>query len=121
MVGFLLLVWACHSIDIEAHANTTSQSPLQSVLKNEEKQEMDKVADDWDKELRKSQCPYRLGHLLIKPHAAKEGINELSVYQDRKLILRRRQISGLRSDTYMWLTFPYLGRTAKLVHTFDGR
>ncbi len=82
----------------------------ETVTKNEEESRDDAGENQ-------SQKVFRQGNLLLKTHRARNGIDALSVYRGKRLILH----TSIEDDR-MGIAFPYGGESAipHRVHTFDG-
>jgi hypothetical protein len=121
-----------HITQSAASGNATSGSPVpmsaETLLRPKPK---DKAVDTsgkktaqeeetaWDRELTKSKRSYSRGDLRVEPHPVNPWIDGVSVYRSKRLILRQ-SLADLDYSDGMKLSFPYTGKRAKPVHTFDG-
>ena len=72
-----------------------------------------------DRELTKSKRSYSQGDLRLEPHPATPWLDGVSVYRGKRLILRQSLHADFESDG-MRFSFPYAGKRARHIHTFDG-
>jgi len=75
---------------------------------------------NYEEEWNNSKKTFCLKNLRIVPHTKITGIDTVSVYRNKKLILRKSLFREFRDGNALWYSFPFVGRRAKPIRTFDG-
>lgn len=63
---------------------------------------------------------YRQGKVVVELYSNSLGINSISAYSDRRLLLHKSLKRDYKDGHLMWLSFPYVSKRTRPVHTFDG-